>query len=152
VLGVVSGCFLKGPIATVLTLFIVIVGKMAHGFLIALVTGRMQFKTTVTFQGAGPFGALYRIVTHTTPGVEFANTFMFRVINKLDELVLHVLWAVQYIFPDFESFDTTEYAANAMDVPWAEALLPSLAITAAYCIPWIIIGYYSLRLRELESK
>jgi len=153
VLGVVSGCFLKGPVATMLTFFIVIVGRLAYTFMQGLVTGNVDYhNATVKVQGAGPFGAFYRIVTHMTPGVPFDNTFFFRVIDVLDAMALNVLWAVQHMFPNFTSFDTTEYTANAFDVPWAEALLPNLALTIGYCLPWILVGYFSLRLRELESK
>jgi hypothetical protein len=44
------------------------------------------------------------------------------------------------------------YVANGFDVPWSAALLPSLAMTLAYLLPCLLIGYYSLTLRELESK
>jgi hypothetical protein len=153
VLGVVSGSFLKGPVATILTFFIVAVGRLAHSFLEALVTGKVDYHNpTVQFQGAGPFGAMYRIVAHLTPGVPFEEGFFFRVIDVLDGLALNVLWAIQHVFPNFTSFDTTEYTANAFDVPWAEAMLPNLAMTFGYCLPWILVGYFSLRLRELESK
>ena len=153
VLGVVSGSFLKGPVATILTFFIVIVGRLAHTFMQGLVTGNVDYyNPTVKVQGAGPFGALYRIFSHLTPGIAFDDTFFFRVIDVLDRIALNVLWAVQHLFPNFTSFDTTEYTANAFDVPWAEALLPNLAMTIGYCLPWILVGYFSLRLRELESK
>jgi hypothetical protein len=153
VLGVVSGSFLKGPVATILTFFIVIVGRLAHTFMQTLVTGNVDYyNPTIKVQGAGPFGALYRIVAHLTPGIPFEDTFFFRVIDVLDRIALNVLWAVQHLFPNFTSFDTTEYTANAFDVPWAEALLPNLAMTIGYCLPWILVGYFSLRLRELESK
>jgi hypothetical protein len=153
VLGVMSGCFLKGPVATMLTLFIVIVGRMAHGFLDTLVTGKVQYHNRhVQFQGAGPVDALYRILTHMTPGVALEDRPLFRVINWIDNQLLTVLWAIRNMFPDFTAFDTTEYSANAFDVPWAESMLPNLAVTAGYCLPWIIVGYFSLRLRELEAK
>jgi hypothetical protein len=152
VLGVMSGCFLKGPVATILTTFIVVVGKMAHGFLVALVTGQAQHNPDLPFQGAGILDSLYRIPTHLTPGVDLGNSFGMRVMKTLDNIELNGLWAVQHMFPDFGSFDTTEYVANAFDVPWAEALLPSLSTTVGYCIPWILVGYFSLRLRELEAK
>ena len=153
VLGVVSGSFLKGPVATILTFFIVIVGRLAHSFLEGLVTGKVDYHNpTVQVQGAGPFGALYRIFAHLTPGIPFEDKFIFRVIDVLDSMALNVLWAIQHLFPNFTSFDTTEYTANAFDVPWAEALLPNVAMTFGYCLPWILVGYFSLRLRELESK
>jgi len=152
VLGVVSGCFLKGPVATMLTAFIVVVGKMAHGFLISLVTGKMQHNPRLALEGIGIFDSLYRIPTHMNPTVAFDDKFVFRVIKRLDQIELNGLWAIQHLFPNFGSFDTTEYVANAFDVPWAEALLPSLATTVGYCIPWFLVGYFSLRLRELEAK
>jgi hypothetical protein len=74
------------------------------------------------------------------------------MIKALDNIELNGLWAVQHLFPDFGSFDTTEYVANAYDVPWAEATLPSLMTTVGFCLPWILVGYFSLRLRELEAK
>jgi hypothetical protein len=87
-----------------------------------------------------------------TPGVPLEEKPIFRVINWLDNQALTVLWAIRNMFPDFTAYDTTEYTANAFDVPWAEAMLPNLAVAAGYCLPWIIVGYFSLRLRELEAK
>ncbi len=152
VLGVTSGCFLKGPVATILTAFIVIVGKFAHGFLESLVTGRMQHNPNLKMEGTGVLDSLYRIPTHINPQIDLGNSFGIRVMKAIDNIELNGLWAVQHMFPNFGSFDTTEYVANAFDVPWAEALLPSLFTTVGYCLPWILIGYFSLRLRELEAK
>jgi hypothetical protein len=103
-------------------------------------------------QGTGVFDSLYRIPTHMTPGVDLGDSFVFRLIKAIDDLVLNILWGVHHLIPDFGSFDTTEYVANAFDVPWAESLLPSLATTVGYCLPWILVGYFALRVRELESK
>lgn len=152
VLGVMSGCFLKGPVATILAASVVIIGRMAHGFLHSLTTGRLEFNKDLAMQGTGVLDALYRLPTHMTPGVDLEDKFIFRVMKAFDSLVLNGLWAVEHLLPDFGSFDTTEYVANAFDVPWAEALLPSLATTVGFCLPWILVGYFSLRVRELEAK
>jgi hypothetical protein len=152
VLGVMSGCFLKGPVATILTGFVVIVGRMAHGFLVSLVTGKVSYNPNIQMSGTGLLDSLIRIPTHTNPTVELGNSFVYRVVKALDDIELNGLWAVQHLFPDFGMFDTTEYVANAYDVPWSEALLPSLMTTIGFCLPWILVGYFSLRLRELEAK
>jgi hypothetical protein len=152
VLGVMSGCFLKGPVATILTGFVVIVGRMAHGFLVSLVTGKVSYNPHIQMSGTGLLDSLIRIPTHKNPTVELGNSFVYRVVKALDDIELNGLWAVQHLFPDFGMFDTTEYVANAYDVPWAEALLPSLMTTIGFCLPWILVGYFSLRLRELEAK
>lgn len=152
VLGVMSGCFLKGPVATMLTAFIVIVGKLAHGFLVSLVTGQVQYNPSLRMEGTGLFDSIYRIPTHTTPSVDLGNSFVFRLIKVLDNVELNGLYVIHFLFPNFGLFDTTEYSANAFDVPWSAALLPSIVTTIGYCIPWILVGYFSLRVRELEAK
>jgi hypothetical protein len=63
VLGVMSGCFLKGPVATILTGFVVIVGRMAHGFLVSLVTGRVQYNKNLPLHGAGLLDSSYGMPT-----------------------------------------------------------------------------------------
>lgn len=144
VLGVMSSCFLKGPVATVLTVFMLLVGRLGHGFMEKLTTGQIK--------GAGLADSIYRIPAHITPTVDLDPGLAARVINTIDSIELSGLWAVQHLFPNFATFDTIEYVANGFDVPWAEALLPSIAVTVGFCVPWIVVGYYSLKLRELEAK
>lgn len=151
VLGVVAGCFVKGPVATLLTAFVVIVGRLSHAFMKELTSGYYR-DSNFQMQGRGILDSLIRIPTHLTPGVEMGEGFVYRAIQAIDNVELSGLWAVQHLFPDLRTFDTTEYVANAFDVPWAAALLPSLAVTFGYCIPWIIVGYFSLKIRELEAK
>jgi hypothetical protein len=152
VLGVTAGCFLKGPVATMLAAFIVIVGKLAHTFLVSLVTGQVNYNPSLRMSGTGLFDSIYRIPTHMTPTVELENSFLSRMIKVLDNIELNGLYVIHFLFPDFSMFDTTEYSANAFDVPWSAALLPSIATTIGYCLPWILVGYFSLRIRELEAK
>jgi hypothetical protein len=151
VLGVVTGCFVKGPIATLLTAFVVIVGRVARTFMHELTTGRYA-DTGFEMKGTGILDSLIRIPTHQTPGVNLEETTMHRVVEAIDNVELMGLWAVQHLFPEFGMFDTTEYVANAFDVPFSAALLPNIAVTIGYCLPWILVGYFSLKIRELESK
>jgi hypothetical protein len=152
VLGVMSGCFVKGPVATILAASVVVIGKVWHAFLVSLATGRIDYNPNIRMAGRGLLDSFIRIPTHMNPTVELGNSFVYRMVQVIDTIELNGLWAVQHLFPDFGSFDTTEYVANAYDVPWAEATLPSLMTTVGFCIPWILIGYFSLRLRELEAK
>lgn len=152
VLGVMSGCFLKGPVATILASSVLVVGIWAHGFMMSLVTGRMQYNETVPMEGRTALDATYRMYKHLHPSVELPNEWWVRVMRAIDSVELNGLWAIQYMFPDFAMFNTTEYTANAFDVPWAAAMVPSLLTAAGYCLPWLLVGYFSLRLRELEAK
>jgi hypothetical protein len=152
VLGVMSGCFAKGPVATMLTGFVFVVGRVAHEFLEELTTGRLRDNPKLEMKGRGVLDALMRIPTHKSPVVEVEDTFFNRAIREIDNVQLNILWGVKHIFPDFTRFDTAEYVANSFDVPFRESLLPSLAATVGFCIPWILVGYFSLKVRELEAK
>ena len=42
--------------------------------------------------------------------------------------------------------------AKGFDVDFRAAIVPSLAVALAYFIPCVLLGYFALKLRELESK
>ena len=44
------------------------------------------------------------------------------------------------------------YVAKGFDVDFRAAILPAIAVTLAYVVPCVLLGYYALKLRELESK
>jgi hypothetical protein len=130
----------------------VIVGCLAHGFLQTLTSGRYKDAPQFEVKGRGMLESLVNIPTHRNPLAGMEDTFVNRIIIAIDRFILNILWALQHWFPDLSAFDTTEYAANGLDVPWSEALLPSIATTIGFCIPWVLVGYMSLKMRELEAK
>ena len=97
-------------------------------------------------EGAGRFGRVDVLVTNAggPPPGEFMK-FTDQVINR-------GLWTIYKTVPNFNVFSLTPYVANGFDVPFDAGLLPALAMTLAYLFPCLFIGYFSLRLRELEAK
>ncbi|MFN6105379.1 MAG: ABC transporter permease [Planctomycetaceae bacterium] len=152
VLGVMSGCFLKGPVATMLTGFIFLVGRLSHDFLQHLTSDKLLDNPKLQMRGRGLLESLYRLPTHLGPQIEVEDNTTQRVIKAIDNIELNALWGVKYLFPDFTQFDATAFVANSFDVPWDAALLPNLATTIGFCVPWIIVGYFALKCRELEAK
>jgi hypothetical protein len=151
VIGVCASTFVKGPVATMTTFFIVLVGATGRAFLDTIVDAK--------WVGGGAFESIYRIFAHLNPQTELPSTLPFKVMQLVDGAGVGFLRSVRYLFPDFKFFDLTPYVAYGFDVPWTNpvppnsgALLPSLIITAGYLLPWIVLGYFSLRLRELEAK
>ncbi len=151
VMGVCASTFVKGPIATMLTFFIAVIGMSGRTFLDGIVDQK--------WVGGGAFESIYRVLAHLNPTTELPKTLPFQVMQFVDGLGVGFLKSVRYLFPDFKFFDLTPYVAYGFDVPWTNpippndgALFPSLMITLGYLLPWIVVGYYSLRLRELEAK
>lgn len=145
VLGVTASTFVKGPVATLLTATLLVVGLSFHGFLQDLVTGEMG-------DGFGAIESIVRIVEHKNPQTELEQSRAVQVMQTTDKVIVGGLWAVYKTIPNFNVYGLTPYVANGFDVPFDAGLLPAIAMTLAYIIPCLFIGYFSLRLRELEAK
>lgn len=143
-IGVTASCFLKGPVATLLTFSIFVVGQGLRELLDKIVAGEQQ--------GGGPIESIYRLVMHQNQTVPLGEGIWVKVVQRIDLVAKEGLWLVQQIIPNFDYYSMSPYVSNGYDVSWNAALLPSIVSTAAFIIPCILIGFFSLKLRELEAK
>ena len=143
-IGVTSSTFVKGPVATLLTFSVLLIGQGFREFMIKLITGVQK--------GGGPIESWYRLVTHMNETLELPNNIGVKIMQGIDNVLLGGLWLMQHLIPDLGSFVMAPYVANGFDVPWEVAMFRSLAVTVGYLVPCLLVGYYSLTLRELESK
>jgi len=144
VLGVTASSFAKGPVATLLTFVFLVVGRIGLNFLNQLTSG--------THEGGGPAESVYRILLHMNPTVPLTKTPLTTTLEYIDKGFLGGLAALKHVIPDFQRYNFSEFTANGFDVPWDAALLPALALTIGFVIPCLVLGYFSLKARELESK
>lgn len=145
VIGVTASTFVKGPVATLLTATLFIVGLSFHGFLEDLATGEAG-------KGFGAIESIVRIVDHKNPQTELEQSRAVSVMQGTDKVIVGGLWVVYKTIPNFNVYGLSPYVANGFDVPFSAGLLPAIAMTLAYLFPCLFIGYFSLRLRELEAK
>lgn len=143
-IGVTSSTFVKGPIATLLTFSVLLIGQGFREFMIKLITGVQK--------GGGPIESWYRLVTHMNDTLELPDNIGVKIMQGIDNVMLGGLWLMQHLIPDLSSFVMSPYVANGFDIPWGVAMLRSLAVTIGYLVPCLLVGYYSLTLRELEAK
>ncbi len=143
-LGVTSSCFLKGPVASLLTLVLLLVGQGFKSFLSRIVTGDVE--------GGGPIESVIRIIRQINLTDDLPETTFYATVKSIDSFLNEGLFIVENIVPDFRTFQMDVYIANGFDVPWSQALAPSIGVALAYLGPCLVIAYYSLSLRELEHK
>lgn len=144
VLGVTASTFVKGPVATLLTFGMLAVGAGLRDLMSGLVQG--------TQEGGGPFESAYRMFMHMNPTVEVDAGPLTPIMHVVDSAAIGFLWTVQHLFPEFKYFNMTSYVANGFLVPWRASLLPSIAVTLAFVIPCLILGYVAMKSREMEAK
>src|SRR5690606_895309 len=76
VLGVTASTFLKGPVATLLTFTLIVIGSPFRGFMDELAVNYERSVTTqgATLEGGGPLESIIRIVRHMNPSQELPES------------------------------------------------------------------------------
>jgi hypothetical protein len=75
------------------------------------------------------------------------------VMKTIDSGMVNFLWLVYRILPNFDYFtESLQYVANGFDVRFDSCVLGCIMITLAYFGPCVLLGYFALRIRELEAK
>lgn len=144
-IGVSASAIVKGPIASILTfVFYLLSGRDSHEFMDHLVTGDIK--------GGGPLESIYRLWTHMNPTVDLPDNPAMTVMKYIDFIPTSFLWLCKQVIPRLQSFNMTEFVANGFDVPFDLSILPSTLVILAFFFPCVMLGYFSLRIRELESK
>jgi len=151
IMSVTASTFLKGPIAAVLIFSLLCMsGEDAHKFMDDLMVGVIT--TEGGFQGGGFLESIYRLVTHMNISTELPDNPALKGMKFFDSTLTCGLWLSKQIIPRLQYFNGIEFVSNGFDVPWNESVLPCLLITIGYLIPCVLLGYFALRIRELESK
>ncbi|QDT92944.1 ABC transporter permease [Gimesia algae] len=144
-LGVTISCFVKGPVAILTTLTVVLVGFMSKEYMNEILSGKME--------ASGAIEAWYRLITHMNSQTELPPGPVKGIIGVVDAGIINFLWLCQQVIPNFGIFSNMrEYVIKGFDISWSAALLPGIVTTAAYILPCLIVSFYSLKLRELEAK
>ncbi|REJ90733.1 MAG: ABC transporter permease [Planctomycetota bacterium] len=152
IIGTTASCFLKGPVATLLTFGLVILGHPMRSY---MENQLQQLDEKGRVLGGGMLEACYRLVTQMNVQSPLPENDATRVIQYLDTHIFNGLKIAEFIIPNFKHFDMTVFVANGFDVPWMDAgaaIVPAILTVLGYLIPCVILGYFSLQLRELEAK
>lgn len=96
--------------------------------------------------------SIYRILTQDNQMTPLPDNPFVRTIQWIDQRIIEWLGAMQNIIPDFRMFDGTPYLANGFDIPVLVRTYPILLTTIGFLIPCLLVGTYSLIMRELEAK
>jgi hypothetical protein len=161
-IGVSVSTFVKGPVATLLTLSVVMVSQTARDFMgkivgdpLALEKAKLYSGSTDMRQleGGGVLESIYRIINHMNPTTPMPENLGTKIMMGLDAGVVNFLWLIYKILPNFDYFsESQQYLANGFDVRWDCSLSACIAVTLAYFFPCVLLGYFALRVRELEAK
>jgi ABC-type transport system involved in multi-copper enzyme maturation permease subunit len=146
VVGVTCSTFLSGIIAALATLFLYLGGIFVE-FVRDVASGQTA--------GGGPLEAFVRLQEGKNlivPLDESTPTVM--VALWLDKIFEWVLRRILNLLPDVSRFDLTKYVAQGFDIGIFgrdNSLVLDGLILVAYLLPWVVLGYYLMKSREIAA-
>lgn len=140
-IAVVLSTYFSGVVAFLVTLMVVVMG-WSRDFVGSIAVGQNV--------GGGPLESMLRLVRRDALATQLEDTTANQVAFRSDELYRAGMRVVIDMLPDMERFDFTIYVGEGFDISWG-LLGSTFVFLIAYLIPWIILGYYLLRWREVAS-
>lgn len=148
-IGTTASTFVKGPVATLLLSTYLIMGQILRGYWDEYLT---QYFTEGRALGGGLLESVVRIWKQDNQMSPLEDGTMKNIITWIDDRIIQWTGAIHNLIPDFRLFDGTPELANGFDVSLSTMVLPALVVTVAFLIPCLVVGTYSLHMRELEAK
>ena len=140
-IAVVLSAYFSGVVAFLVTLMIVVMG-WSREFVNSIAVGQNV--------GGGPLESMLRMVRRDALSTQLEDTTTNQVAFRSDELYRAGMRVVLDMLPDMERFDFSIYVAEGFDISWG-LIGSTFVFLLAYLIPWVILGYYLLRWREIAS-
>lgn len=144
-LGIAVPCstYLSGVISWLCTMFLFGAG-LARDFVRKLAEGMNE--------GGGPMESIYRIFTHTFHSGQLEASPTTTTLRGVDSVYQVVFRLVYSVLPDVKRFYLESYVANGFDIAWGRVLfLDCFLPMIGYLIPWMILGYYLIKYREVAN-
>ena len=100
--------------------------------------------------GGGPFESMSRTLKAEMPTTPLAETAGAKALTLFDHGAAWIFRRVVNIIPDAESFNWTPFVAEGFNIS-TEYLIVNLLVTFGYLLPWAILAYYLMRMREVAA-
>jgi ABC-type transport system involved in multi-copper enzyme maturation permease subunit len=143
-LAIICSTYLSGIISLLATTFLCI-GGLFLPFVRSIAEGRSNL--------GGPAQSVYRLF-QKTPAAMPLDQQSATVIGMIraDEAYIWVLKLVLNVVPDVGRFSPKDYVANGFDLTWGTLLLLNQVLPMlAYTGPWVLLGYYLIKSREIAN-
>jgi hypothetical protein len=102
-------------------------------------------------EGGGPMEAMIKLYKHQPVGAQIDESAQ-TIVSVFDEWFRWFVGNVLKLIPDLSRFDLSRYVANGFDISWSPVLLlDNLLRVVGYVLPWLVLGYYLFKYREVAN-
>jgi hypothetical protein len=140
-MGVALSTFLSAPVTMLATIVMMIVG-FSSPFIREL--------TKVDVAGGGPIESFFRLVTQKNMEINLETGVATTLMEQADKLIVNLLNAFTYLAPNFSNLNFSDFLTYGYSVD-IDRLLVAVAIALAFCVGLSILGYFSLKTREIAK-
>ena len=100
--------------------------------------------------GGGPIESAIRVVTQKNMQVDLETGVMTTLIKEVDGFMSQRLSDLTYLAPNFKQLDFSDFLTYGYSID-NQRIIVALAITLAFCIGLTLLGYFSLKTREIAK-
>lgn len=140
-MGVALSTFLSAPITMLGTIVMIILGFF---------TTFIRDMTDPEHVGGGPIESFVRVVTQQNMVLELDTGIAETFIKQTDYGIIQMLNSITYLAPNFAQLNFSEPLTMGYAID-AQRVLIALTITIAFCVGLTILGYFSLKTREIAK-
>jgi len=141
-LAVVCSTYLAGVVSFLTAGFLFVLGYFGQ-YITELASGK---STT----GGGPLKALSQLSQAKLSTAADDGSGGMRAAALADNAYFWLIRRVVNLFPDVYAYDWTPFLAEGFNVSF-ENLAMNLIVLAGYLLPWMILGFYLIRSREVAA-
>jgi len=140
-MAVAFSTFLSAPIVMLGVIVMMVVGFFTP-FLRAL--------KTEDWEGGGPIESFIRVVSQQNMMVDLETGWATTIITNTDAFINQRLSDLTFLAPDFKQLDFANFLTHGYAID-TQRIVVAVAITLAFCIGLTLLGYFSLKTREIAK-
>jgi hypothetical protein len=140
-LGVALSTFLNSPITMLGTLVLIIVGFF---------TGFIRDLLGPESVGGGPIESFIRVITQNNMVSELETGVFTTLMKNIDLFLLQLMAGLTYLAPNFAVLNFSNYLTYGYAID-TQRILIAFSITLIFCVGLTIVGYFSLKTREIAK-
>jgi hypothetical protein len=103
-----------------------------------------------TSTGGGPFESLTRLLRADTPTAQLDKTAALQGIEFGDNVFRWVFRRYANVVPDVDAYNWTNHLMEGFNIN-VEFLVVNFIVLVGYLLPWMVLGYYLMRGREVAE-
>lgn len=140
-IGIALSASLSAPITMLGTIVVIILG-----FFSSFVQGLVAPDNS----GGGTFESLIRVVTQKNTMQDLDTGWFVTIVKNVDYGISMFLYGLTFLAPDFSTFNFSDELASGYSIS-SDRVLIALALTFVFCCGFTLLGYYSLKTREIAK-